>query len=101
MTAVSWYSSSHQVECKFSIGIPKGKVFALKCSKIQIPKIHLIRPGNVLTVNSGHYKLETMLEPNKAFILAKIIFCPRLPNDQSVSIHVFKVDFSTQQFFQH
>ena len=75
MTAVSWYSSIDQVECKFSIRISKGKVLALKCSKTQIPKIHSKPPGKVLTVNIGHNKLETMLELNKAFIPTKGIFC--------------------------
>ena len=74
MTVVSWYSSIDQVECKFSIGIPNSKVLALKCSKTQIPKIHMKPIGKVLTVNLGQYKLETMLELNKAFIPAKIIF---------------------------
>ena len=31
-------------------------------------------PGKVLTVNLGHYKLETILEQNKAFIPAKRLF---------------------------
>ena len=74
MTVVFWYNSFDQVECQFSIGIPKGKVLSLKCLKTQIPKIHLKPPGKVLTVNLGHYTLETMLEHNKAFILTKSIF---------------------------
>ena len=69
MTFVSSYSSIDQIECKFSIGIPKGKVLALKRYETQIPKM---KPrGKVLTGNLGHYKLEIMLEPNKAFIRAK------------------------------
>ena len=73
MTVVSWYNSFDQVECQFFIGIPEGKVRVLKCSKIQIPKIHLGPLGKDLTVNLGHYKLEIMPEQNKAFIPAKII----------------------------
>ena len=76
MTVVSWYSSFDQVECQFSIGILKGKVLALKCSKTRICKTHLKLPGKVLTDSEriGHYKLETMLEQNKTFILARRIF---------------------------
>ena len=75
VTVVSWYSSFDQIECQFSIGIPKGQVLALKCSKTQIPKIRLKPPwpGKVLTVNLGHYKVETMLGQNEAFIPAKRI----------------------------
>ena len=74
VTVVSWYSSIDQVKCKFFIGIPEGEVLALKCSKTQIPRIHLKPTGKALTENLGHYKPETMLEPNKAFIPAKTIF---------------------------
>ena len=74
MTVVAWYSSFSKVDRQFSIGIPKGELLALKCSKTQIHEIYLKLPRKVLTVNLGHYKLETMSEQYKALISAKRIF---------------------------
>ena len=45
MAVVSGYNSLDQIECQFSVGIPKGKVLTLKCFTTQIPKIHLEPPG--------------------------------------------------------
>ena len=74
MTAVSLYSSFDKIECQFSIGILKGKVLALTCSKTQIQKIHL-KPLAWKGCNSKlrTFKLETISEQNKAFFPAKRI----------------------------
>ena len=45
-----------------------------QCSKTQDSQNTIETPGRVLTVILAHYKLEAMLELNKAFIPAKRIF---------------------------